>query len=83
MATAKKKTAQTEENAKLTAKEHIEQAANLLCKLGSEGERIAWLLEDTLNYIDEMGEKEAQRAGLTSELEEGMSLEDIAKLVNS
>lgn len=36
-----------------TAREHIVAAASLLRPLSSEFERVSWILEDTLMYIDE------------------------------
>jgi len=32
----------------------VTAAATILKKMGSEKERIAWMLEDTLTYLDEM-----------------------------
>lgn len=36
-----------------TSREHIVAAASLLRPLSSEFERVSWILEDTLMYIDE------------------------------
>ncbi|MCB0345745.1 MAG: hypothetical protein KDD66_11555 [Bdellovibrionales bacterium] len=36
-----------------TAREHIVAAAALLRPLSSEFERVSWILEDTLMYVDE------------------------------
>ncbi len=41
------------EEALRTAREHIVAAAALLRPLSSEFERVSWILEDTLMYIDE------------------------------
>lgn len=40
------------------AKEHVYLAAGILRKLGPGEERVAWLLEDALNYLDDVALEE-------------------------
>jgi len=60
------------------AKEHIEAAAVVLSPLGPEFERVSWLLEDTLVYIDQACEKETSAPLAKSE----KYLDELEKLVN-
>jgi hypothetical protein len=54
-------------------RESISEASSLLRNLGGEHERVAWLLEDSLMYLDEIGTEDLslpQAAKLFIELPE-------------
>ena len=51
------------------AKELIVQAAKMLSSLGPEFERISWMLEDSIMYVDELeGMQSNQRAFIASDI---------------
>ena len=47
-----------EEEQVLVVREYVSRAAQILQSLGPEYERVAWLLEDTLSYLEEVDEEE-------------------------
>ena len=50
--------APAEEEQILVVREYVSRAAQILQSLGPEYERVAWLLEDTLSYLEEVDEEE-------------------------
>lgn len=81
-------TSSSETKLKQTAREHIQHAAAALSSLGPEAKRIAWMLEDSLMYLDELDHKEAARAddfstSDTISASNAATLEALSKLVNS
>jgi hypothetical protein len=70
----------TEEVALSEVRELVGAAVGILKKLGSEKERLAWMLEDTLSYLDEMKECEGLKSR-ESVIEYLEKLED--KAINS
>jgi len=61
-------------------KQLVDKAALLMSGLSSEHERLGWLLQDTLTYLDELEAKvEVER----SYPESILSIEDQVKVINS
>ncbi len=50
--------APAEDEQVLVVREYVSRAAQILQSLGPEYERVAWLLEDTLSYLEEVDEEE-------------------------
>ena len=50
--------APAEDEQLMVVREYVSRAAQILQSLGTEYERVAWLLEDTLSYLDDADEDE-------------------------
>ncbi len=81
-------TKNTETELKQTAREHIQRAAAALGSLGPDAQRIGWMLEDSLMYLDELDQKDAGRgaefsSAETATLDDSTQLDALSKLVNT